>query len=89
LDRLLNESHRSLRDDYEVSCPQVDRIVRCLTDHPAVLGVRLTGGGFGGCVVALVRRDALDAVTASLPAEAGQPLRTLTTRAAGAQLFEV
>ena len=47
------ESHASLRDDFEVSTPVLDALVRRLTDTPGVIGARLTGAGFGGCVVAL------------------------------------
>lgn len=50
---LMNESHRSLRDDYGVSTPELDRLVRLAVEHGA-LGARLTGAGFGGCIVALV-----------------------------------
>ncbi len=49
---LLTESHRSLRDDFEVSTPVLDALVDDLDATPGVLGARLTGGGFGGCVVA-------------------------------------
>lgn len=52
---LLLESHASLRDDYEVSTPELDLAVDLLVEHGA-LGARLTGAGFGGCVVALVTR---------------------------------
>jgi len=52
---MLGESHRSLRDDYEVSSPALDAIVDAATAHPACLGARMTGAGFGGCAVALVR----------------------------------
>ncbi len=48
-------SHRSLRDDYEVSTPEIDRAVTDMSSLHGVYGVRLTGGGFGGCVVALCR----------------------------------
>ena len=51
--RLMMESHHSLREDYEVSTPEMDRVVQELTGIPGVYGARLTGGGFGGCVVAL------------------------------------
>jgi galactokinase len=47
-------SHASLRDDYEVSTPELDALVRALDDAGAI-GARLTGAGFGGCVVALAR----------------------------------
>lgn len=56
---LLAESHRSLRDDAEVSTPAVDAVVERLSASPGVLGARLTGGGWGGCVVALCERGAL------------------------------
>lgn len=50
---LMEDSHRSLRDDYEVSTPELDHLVEHLTGIPGVHGARLTGAGFGGCVVAL------------------------------------
>ena len=50
-------SHRSLRDDYEVSCPELDAMVDAALDAPGCLAARMTGAGFGGAVVALVRRD--------------------------------
>lgn len=50
---LMSESHRSLRDDFEVSTPVLDALVSELLATPGVLGARLTGAGFGGCVVAL------------------------------------
>ena len=58
-------SHASLRDDYEVSCPELDLTVECL-DAAGALGARLTGGGFGGSVVALVAVERVDAASASL-----------------------
>ncbi|MBU0638923.1 MAG: galactokinase [Planctomycetes bacterium] len=60
--RLLCASHRSLRDDYEVSCAEVDQLVAVLHGVDGVLGARLTGGGFGGCVVALARAEAVDQI---------------------------
>lgn len=51
--RIMVEGHASLRDDYEVSTPEVDAAVEALLTVPGVHGARLTGGGFGGCVVAL------------------------------------
>jgi galactokinase len=53
-------SHASLRDDFEVSTPALDRLVDDLTATPGVLGARLTGAGFGGCAVALTRPGAVD-----------------------------
>jgi galactokinase len=58
---LMNASHDSLRRDYEVSCRELDILVESARAVPGVLGARMTGGGFGGCTVNLVRRDALDA----------------------------
>ncbi|HEV2424565.1 MAG TPA: galactokinase [Terriglobia bacterium] len=58
---LMAESHRSLRDDYEVSCPELDLMVELARRAEGVAGARMTGGGFGGCTVNLVRRDSVDA----------------------------
>ncbi|HET9730066.1 MAG TPA: galactokinase, partial [Acidimicrobiia bacterium] len=55
------ESHASSRDDMEVSIPELDILVECLVEAGA-LGARLTGGGFGGCVVALVPVNAANAI---------------------------
>jgi galactokinase len=55
LGRLLYESHASLRDDYEVSVPPVDVMVDIAREDRAVYGARMTGGGFGGAVLLLVR----------------------------------
>ena len=55
--RLMAESHRSLRDDYEVSCSELDILVERAAAQPGVLGARMTGGGFGGCTVNLVSRS--------------------------------
>lgn len=61
LGRLMVESHLSLRDDYEVSSNELDLLVGLATAQDCVLGARLTGAGFGGCTVNLVRTDAIDA----------------------------
>ena len=53
LGRVLDASHRSLRDDYEVSTPEVDLLVELLREQEGIHGARITGGGFGGCVVAI------------------------------------
>jgi galactokinase len=65
LGRLLDASHVSLRDDFEVSCRELDTIVEIAAAHTACLGARMTGGGFGGCAVALVQEDAAQAFAAS------------------------
>ncbi|HEX8144904.1 MAG TPA: galactokinase [Pyrinomonadaceae bacterium] len=57
--QLMYESHRSLRDDYEVSSAELDALVDIARGVKGVFGARMTGGGFGGCTVNLVRRDAL------------------------------
>ena len=57
--QLMKRSHLSLRDDYEVSSPELDVMVEIAGRLEGVLGARMTGGGFGGCTVNLVRRDAL------------------------------
>ncbi|MHB1516836.1 MAG: galactokinase [Acidimicrobiales bacterium] len=57
---LMRESHRSLSGDFEVSTPELDRLVELLGAHDGVHGARLTGAGFGGCVVAISRPGALD-----------------------------
>jgi len=58
--RLMTASHASLRDDFEVSTTVVDALVARIGARPGVLGARMTGGGFGGCVVAVTRPGALD-----------------------------
>ena len=54
------QSHESLRDDYEVSSKELDTLVELARRQPGVLGARMTGAGFGGCTVNLVRADAAD-----------------------------
>ena len=58
--KLMNESHISLRDDYEVSCKEIDILVELAWETDGVIGSRITGGGFGGCTVSIVRNDAVD-----------------------------
>ncbi len=74
---LMNASHSSLRDDYDVSCPELDSLCELATNAPGVLGARLTGAGFGGCTVNLVRRDAVESFRAGVleryRAETGLP----------------
>ncbi len=66
---LMYDSHRSLRDDFEVSSPELDTLVdiaRGVGEGGGVLGARMTGGGFGGCIVALVRAEQVQAVARRL-----------------------
>lgn len=58
--QLMNQSHISLRDDYEVSCEEIDILVDLAWQIPGVIGSRITGGGFGGCTVSIVKNDAVD-----------------------------
>ena len=61
--RLINASHVSLRDDYETSCEETDLLASLAWEIPGVLGSRITGGGFGGCTVSIVKNDAIDTFT--------------------------
>ena len=61
---LMDASHASLRDDYEVSCPELDRMVDIVRGLDGVYGARMTGGGFGGCAVALIDASAAISVAA-------------------------
>lgn len=60
LGALMKESHRSLRDDYAVSCPELDAAVELADAVEGVLGSRMTGAGFGGCAISLVPKKAID-----------------------------
>ena len=59
LGKLLTASHTSLRDDYEVSCPELDFLVDTALQLPYCAGSRMMGGGFGGCTISLVRKDSV------------------------------
>lgn len=58
--QLMNASHVSLRDDYEVSCEEIDVLVDLAWKVPGVIGSRITGGGFGGCTVSIVKNESID-----------------------------
>ncbi|MFN3422711.1 MAG: galactokinase, partial [Armatimonadota bacterium] len=64
---LLLASHASLRDDYEVSCRELDAMVKALMSVEGVYGARLTGAGFGGACLAMVREDAIERVLEETP----------------------
>lgn len=66
---LMTASHRSLRDDFEVSCAELDLLVKLATSTDGVLGSRMTGAGFGGCTVSLAHKDAVDDLTKRLNAD--------------------
>jgi len=91
LGQLMNQSHDSLRDDFQVSTPVLDAMVECALDAGGCYGARMTGAGFGGSVVALVRQDHVLAFTQSVgpafEARTGLSPRVETCRAAaGAEM---
>ena len=67
--KLMNASHISLRDDYEVSCEEIDILVDLAWETEGVIGSRITGGGFGGCTVSIVKNEAVDGFVASIGAK--------------------
>jgi galactokinase len=70
--QLMYASHYSLRDDYEVSCNELDAVVgiaEAIGIKGGGFGCRMTGGGFGGCAVALVKTDAVGAISAKLASD--------------------
>ncbi len=69
LGQLMNASHQSLQLDYEVSCAELDLLVELAQGLDGVIGARMTGGGFGGCTVNLVRIDALEGFKQTLEME--------------------
>jgi len=94
--RLMYASHASLRDDYEVSCPELDTVVeiaQAMGDEGGVIGCRMTGGGFGGCAVSLVKTNAVQRITRSLDAtyekKTGTQASIFSSRpAAGARILK-
>ena len=64
--RLMIASHNSLRDDFEVSCPELDRLVEIALGVKDVYGARLTGAGFGGCMLALTKPEAAGELVAAV-----------------------
>jgi galactokinase len=84
---LLWQTHAGLRDEYEVSCSELDTLVELACGVPGVLGARMMGGGFGGCTVNLVRDEAVEqlkqVVEKQYPARAGRQASIAICRAAG------
>ncbi len=70
--KLMNDSHKSLRDDYEVSSKELDLLVELAWKQPGVIGARMTGAGFGGCTVNLVKREAADSFAKAVQEGYGQ-----------------
>lgn len=64
--QLMNDSHASLRDLFQVSCRELDVLVELTQGHPGVLGARMTGAGFGGCIVSIVEADNVDSIRESI-----------------------
>ena len=94
--RLMAESHQSMRDDFEITVPAVDQLVgilqQALREQGAAGGARMTGGGFGGCVVALLPEAHVDAVSSAVQRHYRSPDRQhgtvfVTSAAAGAGLL--
>jgi galactokinase len=88
LGALLDASHHSLRDDFEVSCPELDLAVSTAREAGA-LGSRMTGGGFGGSVISLVPEERASALTTAIDvaftaAGLGSPSHLTATPSAGA-----
>jgi galactokinase len=67
--RLMKSSHASLRDDFEVSCEELDVMVRLAEQNKGVYGARMTGGGFGGCTINLVQEDHVEGFQANVAVE--------------------
>ena len=89
---LMNASHNGLRDDYEVSCKELDLLTDIARSISSVIGSRMTGAGFGGCTVSIVHRDALEIfqnrVTAEYHKQTGiEPEIYLCNVSNGAQVF--
>jgi galactokinase len=84
---LLWESHQGLRDEYEVSCFELDTLVEIAHNVPGVLGARMLGGGFGGCTINLVHHESVErlrqAVELHYPARTGRQPGIDICRAAG------
>jgi galactokinase len=64
--KLMNESHASLRDDYEVTGIELDTLVESAWQQPGVMGARMTGAGFGGCAIAIVEKEQTDRFIAAV-----------------------
>ena len=93
LGQLMNESHVSMRDDYEISCGELNLMVELASRQPGCLGARMTGGGFGGCAIALVQIEAAQSlaekVSLQYQAETGiEPEIYICVAAEGANLVE-
>jgi galactokinase len=71
------KAHESFRDDFQASCPEVDKLVEIALRQPGCLGARITGGGFGGCTANLVETAHADAFARAVRNEYGEVPGTL------------
>ncbi len=89
----MNESHTSMRDDFEISREEMDQMVAIAQSQPGCYGARMTGGGFGGCAVALVAEDHLikfqETVVREYQDRTGLAAKIYLTAAADGTSFEV
>ncbi|KAK6643431.1 hypothetical protein RUM43_004936 [Polyplax serrata] len=84
--KLMVESHNSLRDDYEVSCRELDEIVEASLAVEGVFGSRLTGGGFGGCTVTLLKKEAVERCISHIKTKySGDPIFYVCQPSSGAK----
>jgi galactokinase len=93
LGELMAESHGSLRDQYEVSCPELDLLVEAAGQTPGVHGARMTGGGFGGCTINIVsKKDAVqvaETIARKYKAQTGvAPETYISSASQGAERWE-
>ena len=77
LGELMAGSQASMRDDYAITCPEIDALVEISVGVPGVIGSRMTGGGFGGCTITLAHHDAVDTLRETVERE--YPVRTSCT----------
>jgi galactokinase len=94
LGQLMIESHQSLKDDYEVSCAELDLLVDLALKQEGVLGARMTGAGFGGCTVSLIEKNYIDAFKKNIKNEYKKIIGTnpdiyVTLPAEGAKVLEL
>lgn len=88
--KLMVESHNSLRDLYEVSCPELDELVSAALEVEGVFGSRMTGGGFGGCTVTLLQAHAVDATIRHIKEKyRGNATFYVTTPSEGARVLSL
>ena len=85
--QLMNESHRSLSGDYEVSCKELDQVVETAWRTEGVLGSRMTGGGFGGCAITLIKKEHTNAFLQRLKEKCPFSSSFITTPGVGAKAW--